>query len=209
MILKEARMQATPINRFFLPTRIGHGSLEILCSKKNTITTTRAYTMTNKRKWLWMSLVCTALLTPTSLSAKAPTLSSQSQMKELRQAIDEGGFELEMSGSNKLFPDNRMMYTVSFQNTGLRASDENIDITSPVPPETVYLPNTANGEDCDILFSVDGGESWGAADALEVQDADGKWHTATAKDYTHIKWLYLPELRPAEVQQVSFQVQMR
>ena len=202
-------MHTTPINQFFLPLTRERGNLKLLCNTANKTITTRAYTMINKRKWLWLSLVCTVLLVPTNLAAKAPTLSSQSHLKELSQAIDEGGFELELTGSNKLFADNRMMYTVSFQNTGLKASGENIDITSPVPPETVYLPNTANGDDCDIMFSVDGGESWGSADTLEIQNADGSWRTATAKDYTHIKWLYLPELRPAEVQQVSFQVQMR
>ena len=162
--------------------------------------------MTNQFRPFWQGLLCAALLVSVA-NAKTPTLSAHSPQHDLYSALDEGGFTLEMTGSQQAFADNRMMYTVSFRNTGYKASGD-IDITSPVPPDTVYIPDTANGENCDILFSVDGGDSWGQAGQLEVQQADGSWRQANAKDYTHIKWLYLPELRPAEVQRVSFQVVM-
>ncbi|MEZ5480443.1 MAG: hypothetical protein R3E95_24070 [Thiolinea sp.] len=111
--------------------------------------------------------------------------------------------ELMLTGNQQLFPDNRMLYTVFFENTGLKASND-IDITSPVPPDTIYVPDSASGENCDILFSVDGGEHWGRPEELRVRDKSGTWRTARAGDYTHIRWRYRPELRPAEVQRVSF-----
>ena len=143
---------------------------------------------------------------PTAV-AKTTNISSHSTQQELNSALNNSGFQLEMTGSQQVFADNRLMYTVSFQNIGFTASG-NIDITSPVPPHTVYIPDSAHGKNCDILFSVDGGNSWGTAGQIEIQNTDGSWRMATARDYTHIKWLYRPQLRPAEVQQVSFQVVM-
>ncbi len=165
------------------------------------------YTMTSHYKLLWQSLLCTALILPTA-AAKTPTLSSSNTQQELQSALDNSGFQLEMTGSQQVFADNRLLYTVSFQNTGFTSSSGDIDITSPVPPRTVYIPDSAHGENCDILFSADGGNSWGAAGQIEVKTTDGNWRTATARDYTHIKWLYRPQLRPTEIQQVSFQVVM-
>ena len=162
--------------------------------------------MINQHKLMWQSLLYCALMLPTAV-AKTPSLSSANVQNQLASELDNTGFKLEMKGSQQLFADNRMLYTVSFQNTGYTASGD-IDITSPVPPHTVYIPNSAHGENCDILFSVDGGYSWGQAGQLEIKTNNGDRRIATADDYTHIKWLYRPELRPTETQQVSFQVVM-
>ena len=126
---------------------------------------------------------------------------------QIIEALEDSGFQLELIGSNKQFDNDRMMYMVSFQNTGFKASG-NIDITAPVPPETTYLEDSAAGENCEIMFSVDGGENWDAPANLHIVDASGEKRQATNKDYTHIKWRYIPELRPAEIQQVSFQVKL-
>ena len=162
--------------------------------------------MINRYKILWQGLLCAALMLPTAV-AKTPALSTTTPDKALHAALDDSGFKLEMTGSQQVFGDNRLMYTVSFQNTGFTSSGD-IDITSPVPPDTVYIPNSAHGKNCDILFSVDGGNSWAPAGQLEIQTTDGRWRTADERDYTHIKWLYRPQLHPTEVQQVSFQVVM-
>ena len=66
-------------------------------------------------------------------------------------------------------------------------------------------PNAVVGEDCRIgdgcvigpgtviEFSVDGGKSWGAPDALQVSDASGT-RPAEAGDFTHVRWVIKNEL---------------
>lgn len=156
--------------------------------------------------YLLLGGLCSLLCLQSAVQAKTASLSHDPETFE--HYTDRSAFQLELSSSNKLFPDNRMMYTVFFENTGYAGSDD-IDITSPVPPQTVYVPDSASGQDCDILFSVDGGENWGTPNDLKVQAAGGEWRSADASDYTHIKWVYRPVLRPAEVQQVSFQVRFQ
>ncbi len=40
-----------------------------------------------------------------------------------------------------------------------------------------------------MLFSVDGGRTYGAPKELTVKAADGSQRTADAADYTHIRWV--------------------
>ena len=126
--------------------------------------------MINRHKLLWQSLLYIALMLPTAV-AKTPGLSTSNAQKELHAALDNSGFRLKMTGSQRAFEDNRLMYTVSFQNTGFTASGD-IDITSPVPASTVYIPDSAHGENCDILFSADGGNSWAPAGQQEIQTTE-------------------------------------
>jgi uncharacterized repeat protein (TIGR01451 family) len=85
-------------------------------------------------------------------------------------------------------PGDEVVYTVSFENVGKQAAD-NIRITNPIPSEMRYLANSAFGPGSDVLYSVDGGLTYGSPKELTVKADDGSARVADAADYTHIRWL--------------------
>jgi uncharacterized repeat protein (TIGR01451 family) len=91
-------------------------------------------------------------------------------------------------------PGEELVYTVSFWNTGGALAD-GVRITSPIPPEARYVEGTAYGPGCEVLFSADGGRSFGAPDELRITDAAGA-RAAAASDYTHIRWVLATPLAP-------------
>jgi uncharacterized repeat protein (TIGR01451 family) len=78
--------------------------------------------------------------------------------------------------------------TVAFENKSSRSVD-NVRITNPIPPRMRYLENSAFGPGADVLYSVDGGRTYGKPSELVVATEDGISHVASASDYTHIRWL--------------------
>jgi uncharacterized repeat protein (TIGR01451 family) len=84
-------------------------------------------------------------------------------------------------------PGDEVVYTVRFKNTGDRPA-ENILITNPIPRGIRYMDGTAFAPGTEILYSADGGVSYAEAGKLEVSDENGRTRTASADDYTHIRW---------------------
>jgi hypothetical protein len=64
-----------------------------------------------------------------------------------------------------------------------------IRITSPIPPDLSYVPDSASGPGADVLYSVDGGRSFGRRDELAIQAPDGTVRGARPDDYTHVRWV--------------------
>jgi uncharacterized repeat protein (TIGR01451 family) len=85
-------------------------------------------------------------------------------------------------------PGDEVVYTVSFKNVSPQAAD-NIKITNPIPRAMRYLANSAFGPGSDVLYSVDGGLTYGSPKELTVKADDGSRRAADASDYTHIRWL--------------------
>jgi hypothetical protein len=72
------------------------------------------------------------------------------------------------------------------------ATAENLDtirITSPVPPDLKYVPQSASAPGGDALFSVDHGMSFGRPDELTAILPDGSARSVEPADYTHVRWL--------------------
>jgi uncharacterized repeat protein (TIGR01451 family) len=85
-------------------------------------------------------------------------------------------------------PGDEIVYTVTFTNLNGEAV-ENVRITSVIPAAMRYVAGTAFGPGCQVLFSVDGGRTYGLPDELSVVAADGSPRVADAVDYTHIRWI--------------------
>jgi uncharacterized repeat protein (TIGR01451 family) len=88
-----------------------------------------------------------------------------------------------------------VVYTVTFVNVGTQPADS-VRITNPIPSEMRYLAGTAFGPGSDVLYSVDGGLTFGAPKELLVRAGDGTPRTADAADYTHIRWVLRSPLDP-------------
>jgi uncharacterized repeat protein (TIGR01451 family) len=78
--------------------------------------------------------------------------------------------------------------TVRFTNVGSDVVDT-IRITSRVPADLQYVPNSASGPGSEVLFSVDDGRTFGRPDELTSVAPDGGVRSAAANEYTHVRWV--------------------
>ena len=105
---------------------------------------------------------------------------------------DDGERETRLVEAGTVVPGERVVYTITFRNVSDETAD-NVIITSPIDSNLTYVNGSAFGPGTVIEFSVDGGNTWGASDALSVTE-DGQERPATANDFTHVRWVMQNEL---------------
>jgi hypothetical protein len=81
-----------------------------------------------------------------------------------------------------------LIVSVHFANVSDHVVDS-IRITSEVPADLRYAPNSASGPGSDAFFSVDDGRSFGRPEELTLPTVDGGVRGADASDYTHVRWV--------------------
>jgi hypothetical protein len=98
--------------------------------------------------------------------------------------------------------------TVTFLNTTQHALD-GLRITQPIPPSMRYVQGSGVGPGSEVLYSVDGGATYGQPSELGVVTADGVRRVATANDYTQVRWLIKAPLAPGARAFVRFRATVR
>ena len=81
-----------------------------------------------------------------------------------------------------------LVITVTFLNTTQHALD-GVRITQPIPPTMRYLESSGVGPGSEVLYSADGGTTYGQPSELGVVTPEGVRRVATPSDYTHVRWL--------------------
>lgn len=112
--------------------------------------------------------------------------------KEVLVKNENGEAETMLIGADTVVPGERVVYTISFENTGTDAA-ENVVITNPIADSLKYVAGSASNGDMRIEFSADGGRTFGLASELTLVD-DGIERPATTRDYTHVRWIMQTEL---------------
>jgi uncharacterized repeat protein (TIGR01451 family) len=120
----------------------------------------------------------------------------------------DGKKTLKRSPVVKAVPGTVVIYTTTFENL-IKKPVGDIVINNPVPNDSVYVAGSAFGKKCDILFSADGGKTFGHAEDLTVKDADGKTRPAQAKEYTNIRWTYKGQLAAGKSGEVGFRAAIK
>lgn len=132
------------------------------------------------------------VLLPFAVLAQQPgagALSLRTVVEKVVETKDaDGATKTELVPAASAVPGDQVVYTVTFKNVSAQAAD-NIRITNPIPAEMQYVADTASGPGSDVLYSVDGGKTYGRAGELFVTDADGTRRQAGPADYTHIRWV--------------------
>lgn len=104
---------------------------------------------------------------------------------------------------NKALPGTEVIYTTQFKNV-LATAASNIVIDNPIPKNTEYKAGSVFGENCEILFSANGGKQYARAEDIKIRDKDGKERTALPMEYTHIRWTYKEQLPSGKSSEVGF-----
>ncbi len=84
-----------------------------------------------------------------------------------------------------------IIYSLEVTNSGDQAAT-GVKVNDPIPPETAFIVGSTFGDDADITFSIDGGQSYAKPTLLSyrLQLPDGSFENrvATPNQYTHIQW---------------------
>ena len=105
--------------------------------------------------------------------------------------------------ADRVVPGDRVLYTLEVRNAGATAVDAP-SISYAVPDHMKYVADSAVGPGAEVSYSVDGGHSFGRADALRVPGMDGRPRPAAAADYSHIRWQLKNTLKANSVAFVRF-----
>jgi uncharacterized repeat protein (TIGR01451 family) len=104
----------------------------------------------------------------------------------------QGEEETRLVPADTVLPGETVFYTITFTNVSNEVADR-VVITNPIDESLVYLDGSAFGAGMDIVFSVDGGESFAAASELTVTE-DGEVRAAAPRDFTHVRWVMRNDL---------------
>ncbi len=107
-------------------------------------------------------------------------------------------------------PGDVLKYTIRYQNAG-KAEARGAKILDPVPQSTSYVGGSAEGENADLLFSLDG-KTFRHPEQLtyKVRQSDGTEveYIATPDMYTHVQWILRQPVPPGGEGMVSFKVKV-
>ena len=136
-----------------------------------------------------MLAACAAALAVTAQgAARAPRdLLVSSQLERIRPIAAGEAEDTDPTDASASHAD-ELIVSVRFANASDRILDA-IRITSPIPPDLSYVSDSASGPGADVLYSVDGGRSFGRPEELTMQAPDGSVRGAEPADYTHVRWV--------------------
>jgi hypothetical protein len=99
-----------------------------------------------------------------------------------------GGTAVQIAPDTVASHADQLIVSVRFTNESEHAIDS-IRITSPVPADVRYVPQSASGPGSLVLFSVDHGKTFGTPEELALASPDGV-RAADPADYTHVRWIF-------------------
>lgn len=127
---------------------------------------------------------------------------------ELAVVNDDGQTEIQRVPAAKVVPGDVVIYTIHYTNKRSEPA-ENFVITNPVPQHMVYLESSAEGENTNITFSIDGGNTYDIPDNLTIASSDGNRVPAKPSDYTHIQWAFNDPVAPNQTGLVNFKARLK
>jgi uncharacterized repeat protein (TIGR01451 family) len=114
-----------------------------------------------------------------------------------------------LEGQVTVVPEDVIRYELTGINDGNGAA-KSLVLTQPIPSGTKYEIGTATNGNYDVVYSIDGGETFVANPTIELTYLDGTKEVvpAPAEFYTHVKWTAKTELEPKAELALSYDVQV-
>ena len=154
-------------------------------------------------------LVSTLLLTATAGFAEDGVIELRTIAEKQVQVLQpDGSVETLLVPAAKVVPGDVVAYTIEARNIS-KTPATRVVITDPIPEHMRFVHGSTEAAGSKILFSVDGGMRFDVAQALEVVAEDGTRRTATAADYTHIRFVFDEPLAPTSKRSVRFLAQLQ
>ena len=122
--------------------------------------------------------------------------------------VDKGDARTKLVPADDLSPGDELVVTVTFLNTTQHALD-GVRITQPIAASMRYVDGSGVGPGSEVLYSVDGGATYGQPSELGIVTAEGVRRAATAADYTHVRWLIKAPLAAGARAFVRFRATVR
>jgi uncharacterized repeat protein (TIGR01451 family) len=167
-----------------------------------------------KRKQFFVLLVVlgfTASAALAQVGQKPDLVLTLSAQKEVTVLGEDGKPKTEWQEVQSIGPGDVLKYTIRYENKG-NAEARDAKIVDPVPQNTSYISDSAEGEGAEITFSLDG-KTFLPPPLLKyrVMQADGTEveYVATPDMYTHIRWKLKKPVPPKGTESVSFKVKVQ
>lgn len=127
---------------------------------------------------------------------------TQSVLKQVEIVQEDGTVTTELVEASLIAPGDTVVYVLTYTNSGTEAARA-VELTMPVPVEMIFIDGSADTGTTDVTYSIDGGDSFAARDALTVM-VDGETRDALAEDITHVRWTFMDSIAVGEEGEVSF-----
>ncbi|QLC21711.1 DUF11 domain-containing protein [Parasphingopyxis sp. CP4] len=124
-----------------------------------------------------------ALITPVG-----PVMANQVALEstvfvERSEEQPDGNVTVTLEEPTRVVPGDALVFVLTYENTGADAA-ENFVVTNPMPEAVVFV----EAIDAGAVYSVDGGNNFGALTELRVASDGGVERDAQPVDVTHIRW---------------------
>ena len=139
------------------------------------------------------------------------TLSAEKQIVELDANGQEKISWDALEGKATVQPGDVLRYTIDGANSG-DVEAKGLSITQPIPAQTDYEIGSAKVEgNAEIVYSIDGGESFVVKPMIEVTLPDGRVEEqpAPADMYTHVQWNFSDDLASAQAVKAFYNVKVQ
>lgn len=139
------------------------------------------------------------------------TLTAEKQIVEVDAAGERTTTWQTLEGQAQVFPGDVLRYTIDGANSG-DADAENLVVSQAIPAEMTYVLASATPvEGAELIYSIDGGETFVAEPMVEVTLPDGtvELQPAPAEAYTHVRWNFGESLVAASALKVAYDVQVK
>jgi uncharacterized repeat protein (TIGR01451 family) len=118
-----------------------------------------------------------------------------------------GRASIRLLPADHVVPGDLLIYTLRVRNTA-RDALATPEFVAPIPEHTSYVADSAVGPGVEVLYSVDGGQTFDKPQKLRVHGGGGALRPATAADYTHIRWTLKHSLKPKSVAYARFRARL-
>ncbi|MEC8443242.1 MAG: hypothetical protein VXZ05_03460 [Pseudomonadota bacterium] len=119
---------------------------------------------------------------------------------------EDGSMAEEWKEADRIAPGDKVGYRITYVNTG-EEPVSGVTINNPVPDNTVFIMNSANGTGATITYSVDGSQ-FAPLGELKVLEG-GEVRPAGAADIKSIRWVLNDALAADASGNVEFQVRVK
>jgi len=148
-----------------------------------------------------LSIIAIAWVTLAAPSYAAMTATQQVEKEVIVRSAD-GQESVRRLPADTVTPGETVIYSIKYRNDSSEAAS-NIVLVMPVPKEVAYVEGSVSGDDSNVAFSADDGQTYVARGRLTVEE-DGTTRPARGDEITHIRWTLTTPVPPNGEGDVSY-----